>query len=117
MTDLATGVQSRVVTITAVEFAEDAPKAGTITFTLLCDLRHAESGVIIAAGSRTVQLIDGEASLRLFTDSPGLTDGARDRWALLVKPSWMPHPYPIRVPVGTSPISLAAIPVFDWRTR
>lgn len=118
-TDYAPGVQSRVVTISAIEFTEDAPKAGSVTFTLPCDLRHPESGVIIAAGTRVVQLVDGEAQLRLFTDSPGLTSDHitrhGDAWAIRVKKSWETHPYPIRVPAGTTPIALAAIPVFDWR--
>lgn len=115
-------VESRVVEISAVEFTEDAPKAGTVTFTLPCDLRHAASGTIIAAGSRTVQLVDGRAALRIFTDSAGLTSDQisrrrGDTWSIRVKKSWETQPYPIRVPAGTTPISLAAIPVFDWRNQ
>lgn len=122
MPDLATGVESRLVTISAVEFAEDAPKTGTVTFTLPCDLRHADSGTIIAAGSRTVTLANGYAELRLFTDNPGLTSDRisrrhGDTWAVLVKKSWEPRPYPIRVPAGTTDISLAEIPAFDWRSQ
>ena len=122
MPDLAPSVASRLVTVDAVEFAEDAPKAGTVTFTLPCDLRHAASGTIVASGTRTVQLVDGHAELRIFTDAPGLTSDHisrrhGDKWAILVKKSWESHPYPIRVPAGTGPISLAAIPVFDWRNQ
>ena len=122
MPDFAPGVPSRLVTIDAVEFAEDTPKAGTVTFTLPCDLRHAASGTIIASGSRTVQLVDGRAELRIFTDTTGLTSDHisprhGDKWAILVKKSWEGHAYPIRVPAGTGSISLAAIPVFDWRSQ
>lgn len=122
MPDLAPGVQSRLVTIDAVEFAEDAPKAGTVTFHLPCDLRHAATGKIIAAGHRTVTLVNGYAELRLFTDSPGLASGRihrryGDTWAIYVKKSWESHPYPIRVPAGSGAISLAEIPAFDWRKQ
>lgn len=117
--DLAPAIQSRVVTISAYEFAEDAPKAGAVTFTLPYDLRHASSGTIIASGSRTVNLVNGQGELRVFTDAPGLTSDRvtrrGDPWAIVVKKSWESHAYPIRVPAGTTPISLAAIPVFDWR--
>ena len=122
MPDLSPAVASRVVTVSAVEFTEDAPKSGHVSFTLPCDLRHAASGTIIASGTRTVQLVDGHAELRIFTDAPGLTSDHisrrhGDKWAILVKKSWESHPYPIRVPAGTGPISLAAIPVFDWRNQ
>ena len=120
--DLSPAVASRVVTVSAVEFAEDAPKSGQVSFTLPCDLRHAASGTIVASGTRTVHLVDGHAELRIFTDSPGLTSDHisrrhGDTWAIWVKKSWETHPYPIRVPAGTGPISLAAIPVFDWRAQ
>lgn len=121
MPDLSPAVASRVVTVSAVEFTEDAPKAGTVRFNLPCDLRHAASGTIIASGTRTVQLVDGLAELRIFTDTTGLTSDHigrhGDTWAIWVKKSWETHPYPIRVPAGTGPISLAAIPVFDWRAQ
>ena len=117
--DIGATVESRLVTIPAIEFTEDAPKAGTVTFTLPVDLRHTLSGTIIAAGSRTVTLVDGRAELRLFTDQPGLESDYvtryGDSWAILVKKSWQSQPYPIRVPPGSVAISLARIPVFDWR--
>ena len=121
MPDLSPGVASRVVEISAVEFTEDVPKAGTVRFTLPCDLRHAASGTIIAAGSHTVTLVDGRASIRIFIDSPTLTSDTtrrgRDPWAIMVKKSWQSNSYPIRVPSGSGPVNLAAIPVFDWRTQ
>ena len=115
MPDLVPTVQSRLVTFGVTEFAEDAPKSGSITFTLTHDLRRASSGVIIAAGTRTVHLVDGSGSIRLFTDMPDLMDDDGDKWAILVQKSWLPWPYPIRVPEGTTTISLAAISVYDWR--
>lgn len=122
MPDLSPVVASRVVTVSAVEFTEDAPKSGHVSFTLRCDLRHAASGTIIASGTRTVHLVDGHAELRIFTDSTGLSSDHisrrhGDTWAIWVKKSWEGHAYPIRVPAGTTPISLAAIPVFDWRNQ
>lgn len=121
MPDLS-AAPSRIVTITAVEFTEDAPKSGHVSFTLPCDLRHAASGTVVASGTRTVHLVDGHAELRIVTDAPGLTSDHisrrhGDKWAIWVKKSWESHPYPIRVPAGTTPISLAAIPAFDWRNQ
>ncbi|WP_087483966.1 hypothetical protein [Brachybacterium massiliense] len=119
--DFSPSVPSRVVEIFALEFAEDAPKSGTVTFSLDCDLRHPASGTILAAGSRTVHLVDGKGQLRIFTDTAGLTSDHMTRqgdpWGITVKKSWQSHPYQIRVPAGTGPISLAEIPAFDWRTQ
>ena len=58
--------------------------------------------------------MDGAAQIRLFTDSSLIVDDHEGRrgpqWAIWVKKSWESYRYPIRVPAGTGPISLAAIP-------
>lgn len=109
MPDLVTAAQSRIVTIDVATLTEDAPKSGSITFTLPCDLRVPGGDQIIAAGATTVTLVDGRGQVRLPTVAAGVEDDAGDSWVILVKKSWSPQPYGIRVPTGTGTISLGDI--------
>lgn len=104
--DLVPSVTSRVVTIDVVTLGEDAPAAGEVTFELPTDLHVAKDQRIIQDGRITVTLVDGRGEVRLPTYDP---DAEPDGWAILVHKSWAPQPYPIRVPVGTAPISLAEL--------
>lgn len=117
MPDLVTAAQSRIVTIDVATLTEDAPKAGTITFTLPCDLRVPGGDQIIAAGATTVTLVDGKGQVRLPTVAAGVEDDAGDAWVILVKKSWSPYPYGIRVPTGTGTVSLADLAPARTLTR
>lgn len=111
MADLAPSLPSRAVTIDVLELDEATPAQGYISFVLPCDLYVAADDKIIQAMSKTVQLVDGKAvaSLPCFSSAAVSQDGRTD-WAIMVRKSWHPdHPYYIRVPSGTTPISLADI--------
>jgi len=108
--DIATDIPSRVVTIHEVNFVDDSPREGTVTFTLPTGLRVPSRGIGIAAGSRTVKLVSGRGSIRMFCESGEIVDDGRYAWVIQVKKSWESCPYYIRVPAGSGPISLAAIP-------
>lgn len=107
--DLVPSVTSRIVTIDVADMTEGAPANGEITFTLPCDLHVPKDRKVIQAGSETVVLSAGKGSIRLPTHDSDITQ-PRD-WVIWVKKSWLPRPYPIRVPAGSSSsISLAEIP-------
>ena len=111
MANLAPSLPSRTVTIDVLELDEATPAQGYISFVLPCDLYVAADDKIIQAMSKTVQLVDGKAvaSLPCFSSAAVSQDGRTD-WAIMVRKSWHPdHPYYIRVPSGTAPISLADI--------
>ena len=78
MPDLAPGAPSRVVTVDATILTEDAPRDGSITFTLEGDLRVPASGKIIAASQKTVRLADGQGEIRLPTIGGAVADDAGD---------------------------------------
>ena len=106
--DLVPSVTSRVVTVDVADMTEGAPGDGSVTFILPLDLHVAADNRIIQAGSETITLANGHGEIRLPCYDPDAVtqDGSSD-WAILVKKSWQPHPYAIRVPVGTGAISLA----------
>ena len=106
--DLAPSVTSRVVTIDVIDMQEGAPAGGSVDFILAADLHVPADDKIIQAGSVTVTLnAAGHGEVRLPTYDP---DVRPDGWGILVKKSWAPHPYLIRVPAGdVTPISLADI--------
>ena len=111
MANMAPSLPSRTVTIDVLELDEATPAQGYISFVLPCDLYVAADDKIIQAMSKTVQLVDGKAvaSLPCFSSAAVSQDGRTD-WAIMVRKSWHPdHPYYIRVPSGTTPISLADI--------
>ena len=109
--DSVPSVPSRIVTISVVELDETTPATGSVTFTLPCDLYAPADDMIIRAFSQTVQLVKGKAQVHLpcFSDKAVDQDGSPD-WAIQVTKSWHPkHPYYIRVPAGSTPISLAKV--------
>ena len=122
--DLVPSVSSRVVTIDATSMLEATPDGEHwVDFILPQDLHVAADDKIIMAGSERVTLDAGKGSIRLPTYDPDAktVDGSTD-WVILVKKSWVGKgcghgrgcgcggAYAIRVPVGTSSISLADLP-------
>ena len=122
--DLVPSVSSRVVTIDATSMLEATPDGEHwVDFILPQDLHVAADDKIIMAGSERVTLNAGKGSIRLPTYDPDAktVDGSSD-WVILVKKSWVGKgcnhgrgcgcggAYAIRVPVGTSSISLADLP-------
>lgn len=105
--DLVPAVTSRIVTVDVVELGEEIPGTGFIDFILPSDLNVPADGKIVQFSKRRVTLVDGRGQVRLPTFDPDITSSD---WTILVKKSWAPDAYPIRVPVGTGPISLAALP-------
>lgn len=115
--DRAPSLSSRVVTIHATDVTEGAPAPDSFEFSLPCALRVPSDDVILRPGGVKVRLIDGRASIRLPVYDPAVQtiDGSTD-WVIRVAPSWG-HPYAIRVPAGTSSISLADLPNVRPLTR
>ena len=106
--DLAPSVPSRIVTVSLVDLTEGIPAEGAkIDFILPADLHVPSDGVILQAGRVTLTLdADGRGEIRL----PCYSDKARpDGWVIGVKKHWAPETYFIRVPVGSTRISLANI--------
>lgn len=109
--DLAPSVTSRVLLVRAVDFTEGAPATGSITFELPWDVDVKADGVILKAGKQTLEFdANGEMRIRVPTADP---DTNPDAWFLVVKKSWAPHPYAIRVPVGTTVINLVDCPLVE----
>lgn len=106
--DLAPSVPSRVVTVDVIDMTEGAPAAGAhIDFVLPQDLHASADGKILKAGTTRLTLdSSGHGEIRVPAYSPATKP---DGWVLLVKKSWAPHPYPIRVPEGATKISLATL--------
>lgn len=115
--DRAPSLASRVVTIHATDVTEGAPAPDHFTFSLAYALRVPDDDVILRPGGVKVRLVDGKASIRLpvYSDAVQTIDGSSD-WVIKVTPSWG-HEYPIRVPSGTSSISLAELPAVRALTR
>ena len=116
-TDRAPSLASRVVTVHATDVTEGAPAPDHFTFSLPCALRVPADDVILRPGGVKVRLVDGRAQVRLpvYSSAVQTVDGSTD-WVIVVKPSWG-DPYPIRVPAGTSAISLADLPSVRPLTR
>lgn len=117
-TDRAPSLASRIVTVHATDVTEGAPAPDHFTFSLPCALRVPADDVILRPGGVKVRLVDGRAQVRLpvYSTAVQTVDGSTD-WVILVAPSWGGHPYPIRVPAGSSAISLADLPSVRPLTR
>jgi hypothetical protein len=105
------------VTIHATDVTEGAPAPDSFEFFLPCALRVPADDVILRPGGVKVRLVDGRARVRLpvYSTAVQTIDGSTD-WVIKVSPSWG-SPYAIRVPAGTSEISLADLPAVRPRTR
>lgn len=116
--DRAPSLTSRVVTVNATDVTEGAPAPGHFTFSLPVALRVPKDDVILRPGGVKVRLVDGKAQVRLpvYSDKVQTVDGSTD-WVIIVTPSWGGGSYPIRVPAGTSAISLADLPAVRPLTR
>ncbi len=125
--DLVPSVSSRIVTIDAVTLTEGAPVTGDdawVEFILPVDLHVRKDGKIITASRIRVPLAGGKGSVRLPTYDPDAVTAAGDTdWGIIVRKGWggqhrggcncgRTHDgtYLVRIPVGTSGISLAALP-------
>ena len=110
--DLAPGMPSRVVTISATDVTEGGQSmaGATVTFAL-SDSLDASGGVVIAKTQATITLdSDGKGRIRVpvYTPDAKTWCGSPD-WAVLVSASWGSQKA-IRVPAGTSGIALSALP-------
>src|SRR5699024_4955218 len=119
--DLAPSLPSRVVTVELIDVTEGRSVAGAeIDFFLPGGLHVPADDVVVQAGKVTLTLdAAGKGRVRL----PAYTDAITPLdWVIGVKKRWAPHPYFIRVPAGSSTISLADIQavqslpqgVVDW---
>lgn len=108
--DRAPSLASRVVTIHATDVAEGAPAPDSFVFSLRRALRVPADDVILRPGGVRVRLVDGRGQIRLpvYSAAVQTVDGSTD-WGIVVTPSWGEE-YMIRVPAGTSTISLADLP-------
>lgn len=110
--DLAPGMPSRVVTISATDVTEGGRSmaGATVTFAL-SDSLDASGGVVIAKTQATITLDSGgKGSIRVpvYTPDAKTWCGSPD-WAVLVSASWGSQKA-VRVPAGTSSIALSALP-------
>lgn len=108
--DLVPGVTSRIVYVDTTEITEGYPMGPEHWFNFaLTSSLDTSDGVIIAETSRKLHLVNGKTEIRLPTyDTDAETpDGTRD-WEILVTSSFG-YCKKIRVPVGTSRISLASL--------
>lgn len=110
--DLAPGMPSRVVTISATDVTEGGQSmaGATVTFAL-SDSLDASGGVVIAKTQATVTLdSNGSGRIRVpvYTPDAKTWCGSSD-WAVLVSASWGSRKA-VRVPAGTSSIALSALP-------
>ena len=108
--DRAPSLASRVVTVHATDVAEGAPAPDSFVFSLRRALRVPADDVILRPGGVRVRLVDGRGQIRLpvYSAAVQTVDGSSD-WGIVVTPSWGEE-YMIRVPAGTSTISLADLP-------
>ena len=106
--DLVSSVPSRIVTVDIVDPTESARAAGAaVDFILPQDLRAGADGEFLKAGTTRLTLDSnghGEIRLPAYSDATEPAD-----WVILVKESWSPYAYPIRVPEGETKVSLASL--------
>ena len=108
-TDLAPSLPSRRVTINLAAITEGplGDLAPTVTFRLYGDIHVGVDRVIVASlpAPLIVDLSSGSGEVRL----PVFDGRFGGSWAIVVKKSWAPHEYLIRVPAGGGPIDLSEI--------
>lgn len=111
--DLAPGMPSRVVTISATDVTEGGTSlAGQMVRFALSDSLDVTSGGDVIAKSQAEVVLDGNGngSIRLpvYNDAVKTWCGDPD-WAIIVTTTWGSQKA-IRVPAGTTPIALSALP-------
>ena len=106
-TDLTASLASRVVVINLVDLLEGDYAAGEwVDIILAGDIHVPGTQNMIPGGRLTrVPLPEGRARGR----PPGWAAADGD-WSLMVKKSWAPHWYQMRVPSGSGEIALSEIP-------
>lgn len=111
--DLAPGMPSRVVTISATDVTEGGQSlAGQMVRFALSDTLDVTSGGDVIAKTQAEVVLDsnGEGRIRLpvYTDAVKTWCGDPD-WAILVTATWGSQKA-VRVPAGTSSIALSSLP-------
>lgn len=101
--DLAPGLPSRVVYGTVLAPTEDrGVKGGWIDFSIPGEIKIPGQETTITGRAARVPLnVDGTFAVRLPVAAEGIEP---EDWALSVKMSWRPVPFPMRVPTGQDPI-------------
>ena len=110
--DLAPGMPSRVVTISATDVTEGGQslEGQMVRFALSDTLDVSSSGDVIAKTQAEVVLdANGEGSIRLPVYDEDVKTWCGQDWAILVTTTWGSQKA-IRVPAGTSDIALSALP-------
>lgn len=110
--DLAPGMPSRVVTISATDVTEGGQslEGQMVRFALSDTLDVTSGGDVIAKTQAEVVLdADGEGSIRLPVYDEDVKTWCGQDWAILVTATWGSQKA-IRVPAGTSSIALSALP-------
>ena len=101
--DLAPGLPSRIVYGTVLAPTEDrGPKGAWIEVSIPGEIKVPGQETTVTGRAARVPLnTDGTFAVRLPTASEGIEP---EDWALSVRMSWRPVPFPMRVPVGEDPI-------------
>lgn len=109
--DLAPGMPSRVVTISATDVTEGGQSlAGQMVRFALSDTLDTSGGDVIAKTQAEVVLdANGEGSIRLPVYNESVKTWCGQDWAILVTATWGSQKA-IRVPAGTSTIALSSLP-------
>lgn len=110
--DLAPGMPSRVVTISATDVTEggESLEGQMVRFALSDTLDVSSGGDVIAKTQAEVVLdSNGEGRIRLPVYSDDVKTWCGKDWAILVTATWGSQKA-IRVPAGTSSIALSALP-------
>ena len=111
--DLAPGMPSRVVTISATDVTEGGQSmAGQMVRFALSDTLDVTSGGDVIAKTQAEVVLDanGNGSIRLPVYNPAVKTWCGDEdWAVLVTATWGSQKA-IRVPAGTTSIALSSLP-------
>jgi len=110
--DLAPGMPSRVVTISATDVTEGGRslEGQMVRFALSDTLDVSSGGDVIAKTQAEVTLdANGEGSIRLPVYDEDVRTWCGQDWAILVTATWGSQKA-IRVPAGTSSIALSSLP-------